>query len=283
VFARGNRRRQVARPARGPALRAHRPWYVARALRAEVARLARRRGALLGGAALLLAGCGALPAQDENEPEGKFPVDVVRADFPEQQKLAKDSQLVIEVKNEGKKEIPDVNVTVHGFSRKLKDPTDPDKIDPTVANPSRPVFVVDKSPIEFLRDPGKGEQSLVDREVNPPEGSDTAFVNTYSLGELGPGATAVFRWDVSAVEPGPFRIRYEVNAGLDGLALAVDEDGEQPTGSFSGEISDTSPAATVADDGETIVTADGRRIRNQRGVELKDGGSKKKGKKSGGA
>jgi hypothetical protein len=267
VFARGNRRRQVARPARGPALRAHRPWYVARALRAEVARLARRRGALLGGAALLLAGCGALPAQDENEPEGKFPVDVVRADFPEQQKLAKDSQLVIEVKNEGKKEIPDVNVTVHGFSRKLKDPTDPDKIDPTVANPSRPVFVVDKSPIEFLRDPGKGEQSLVDREVNPPYGRETAYVNTYSLGELAPKDTALFRWNVSAVEAGPYKLEYTVNVGLDGVAEAVSEGGEPLEGEIRGVISDRSPPARVlSSDGETIVTRDGRRIENQRGV-----------------
>jgi hypothetical protein len=210
-------------------------------------------------------------------------VDVVRADFPEQQKLAKDSQLVIEVENAGKNAIPDVNVTVDGFSRKLKDPTDPDKNDPTVANPSRPVFVVDKSPIEFQRDRGGGNQSLVDREVNPPAGSDTSYVNTYSLGELAPGAAAVFRWDVSAVDPGPFRISYEVNAGLDGKAVAVGKDGEQPTGTFSGVIDDTSPAATVADDGETIVTADGRRIENQRGIELNEGGSKKKGKKGSGA
>lgn len=217
-----------------------------------------------------------MPAQDENEPEGEFRVNVVRADFPERQKLAKDSQLVIEVENPGKEAVPNVNVTVHGFSRKLRDPNDPDDIDPTVANPSRPVFIVDKSPIEFLRDPGNDKQSLVDREVNPPEAEDTAFVNTYSMGELQPKAAAVFRWNVSAVEPGPFRIRYEVNAGLDGKALAVGKDGEQPTGEFSGEISDVSPAAKVAADGETVVTGDGRSIKNQRGVKLSGGGSKKK-------
>lgn len=227
---------------------------------------------------LLLAGCGAPPAQDEDEPEGEFRVDVVRAEFPERQKLAKDSQLVIQVENPSDKEtIPDANVTVQGFSRKLKDPTDPDEVDPTVANPSRPVFIVDKSPIEFQRDRNAGKQSLVDREVNPPEGRDTVYVNTYSLGELGPGDRAVFRWNVSAVEPGPFRIRYEVNAGLDGLAVAVGKNGEQPTGTFSGEVSDDSPAAKVGADGETIVTADGRTIKNQRGVKRRSGGSRGQG------
>jgi hypothetical protein len=237
-------------------------------LRAEVARVAWRRGALLGGAALLLAGCGSMPAQDENEPAGEFRVDVVRAEFPEEQKLAKDSQLEIVVRNAGKETVPDINVSVHGFSRKLRDPNDPDAIDPTVANPERPVFIVDKSPIEFLRDRNAGKQSLVDREVNPPAGAETAYVDTYSLGELLPGGRAVFRWDLSAVEAGPYRIRYEVNAGLDGRAIAITEDDEQPSGTFSGEISDTSPAARVADDGETIVTEDGRRIEDQRGVKL---------------
>lgn len=227
---------------------------------------------------LLLAGCGAPPAQDEDEPEGEFRMDVVRAEFPERQKLAKDSQLVIEVENPSDEEtIPDANVSIDGFSEKLKDPNDPDEIDPTVANPSRPVFIVDKSPIEFERDRNAGKQSLVDREVNPPEGRDTVFVNTYSLGELAPGASAVFRWNVSAVEPGPFRIRYEVNAGFDGRALAIGKDGEQPTGTFSGEVSDTSPAAKVGEDGETIVTADGRTIENQRGVRRSSGGSRAQG------
>lgn len=256
------------------------PWYVAPALRAEAARVAWRRGALLLGAALLVGGCGAMPAQSEDEPAGEFRVDVVKASFPEQQKLAKDSRLQIEVRNTGEEAVPSVNVTVHGFSTKLKDPNDPDAVDPTVANPTRPVFVVDKSPTEFLRDRGGEKQSLVDREVNPPEGDDTAFVNTYSLGELLPGATAEFKWDVSAVEEGPYRIRYEVNAGFDKRALAVTKGGEQPKGTFSGVIEDEPPAAKVAEgDGQTIVTDDGRKIKNHRGVKL--GGKDEQGRGGG--
>lgn len=226
------------------------------------------------GAAVLLAGCGAMPAQDEDEPVGEFRVDVVKEAFPKEQKLAKDSQLEIAVENAGEETVPNINVTVDGFSSKERDPLKPSQTDPSLADPSRPVFVVDRSPVEFLRD-RSGPKSLVDREVNPPEGRGTAYVNTYSLGPLEKGDTAVFRWNVSAVQAGPYRLTYEVNAGLDGKAVAVTEDGEQPTGTFSGTIEDRSPAARVAADGETIVTEDGRRIEDQRGVKLPKGGSGK--------
>jgi hypothetical protein len=235
-----------------------------------VARRAASRSALLLGAALLVAGCGSstasLPRQDEDEPAGEFPVDVVRATFPEEQKLAQDSRLEIEVKNTGKETIPNISVTLEGFQRKLRDPNDPSQIDPSVADPERPVFVVDKSPVDFQRNRFPVNQSLVDREVNPPAGGDTAYVDTYSLGELAAGDTAIFRWDVSAVESGRYELRYEVNAGLDGKADAVDDQGELPHGKFAGVVESTSPEARVAGDGETIVTDDGRRITDHRGV-----------------
>jgi hypothetical protein len=231
-----------------------------------VATAALRRGALLCGAALLVAGCANKPTQDANEPSGDFPV-AVDASFPDDQKLAQDSRLQVEVENVGDETIPNANVTVDGFSKLLRDPNDPARVDPRQADPQRPVFVVDKSPSEFNRERSTTNQSLVDREVNPPAGNDTAYVDTYSLGQLAPGDTAVFRWDVSAIDPGPYKITYRVNAGLDGKAKAVDEDGGgQPIGEFAGVIQDEAPGARVADDGETIVTSDGRRISDQRGV-----------------
>ena len=215
-----------------------------------------RRGALLCGAALAFAGCGAMPAQDENEPEGEFPVRV-DATFPKQQSLAKDSQLRIEVTNAGEREIPNVNVTVDGFSRKLRDPLDPAAVDPGVADPGRPVFVVDRSPVEFLAERPKRNKSLVDREVGPPQGADrrgSAYVNTYSLGALPAGETAVFRWDLSAVEAGPYELEWNVNAGLDGNAIAVGENGDAISGTFEGEIASTPPATEVsAENGRSIV------------------------------
>lgn len=215
----------------------------------------------------MLAGCGAMPAQDEDEPEGEFQVRVDEASFPEKQTLAKDSRLEIEVRNVGDRTIPNINVTVHGFDRKVRDPADPSQVDPELANPSRPIFVVDQSPVEFLRSRPPADQSLVDREVNPPYGRETAYVDTYSLGALAPDERAMFRWDVSAVEAGPFRLTYEINAGLDGKAEAVSEGGEPLSGSFEGVINDAPPQAKVSEaDGETIITGAERRVENQRGV-----------------
>ncbi len=225
------------------------------------------RGALLCGAALLVVGCGAQPSQDEDEPAGEFPVRVEEVSFPEKQKLAKDSRLQIEVRNVGDETIADISVTVDGFDEDLQDPNDPGEVDPNVADPSRPVFVVDQSPVDFLRSRIPVAESLVDREVNPPYGRETAYVNTYSLGELAPKDTALFRWDLSAVKAGSYKLEYQVNVGLDGVAEAVSEGGEPLEGKIAGVVSDQSPAANVlSSDGETIVTGDGRRIENQRGV-----------------
>src|SRR5215207_8086133 len=68
-------------------------WYVAPALRGRIA-------FLLSAAALAaLAGCGGGERQDENEPEGDFKVEVVKASFPSKQALAKRSNLAITVRN----------------------------------------------------------------------------------------------------------------------------------------------------------------------------------------
>lgn len=262
------------------ALSGHGSWYVRRALRGESATAPSRRTragsrrtrplafALACCAATTAIGCGAIPRQDANEPEGEFPVEV-SAKFPERQSLAADSRLRIEVRNTGEETIPEVNVQVDGFTELQRDPADPSQSDPTLANPVRPVFVVEQAPVEFLRERNPQNQSLIDREVNPPYGKRTAYVNTYSLGELAPDDTAVFRWDVSAIDPGPYQIDWRVNAGLDGRAIAVAENsGDPPEGTFEGNIAATPPLAKVGEDGETVITSDGRRIRDQRGVEV---------------
>jgi len=214
------------------------------------------RAVFLCAATLAVGGCGGGPVtQDANEPEGEFEVDVLEASFPEQQRLAQDSELEIVVENVDTRTLPDVNVTVQGFDYKLRDPNNPTMIDPDVADPERPIFVVEKSPVEYLRESSSSNQSLVDREVGPPEGAGTVYVDNYSLGELEPGDKAKFRWAVSAVKAGPYELRYEVNAGLDGNARAVDVNGERPEGEFSGVIGQDAPDARVSSgDGETIVT-----------------------------
>ena len=184
-------------------------------------------------------GCGGGERQDENEPEGNFPVEVVRASFPDQQKLAKSSDMIVTVRNAGDKTIPDIAVTVNGFDKRKKDPD--------LADPSRPVFAVNGVQVKIAGFPEAKDAS--------PRGCDTAYVNTWACGPLRPNEQKTFRWTVTAVQAGDYRIAWHVAAGLDGKAKAVAAGGgPAPRGQFAGTISDAAPDVRVADDGHTIVS-----------------------------
>lgn len=184
-----------------------------------------RTAALVIASTVLVAGCGGGgQRQDANEPSGNFKVQVVKAAFPSKQALAKRSSMVITVKNVDSKTIPNVAVTVKSF--------DVRENDPSLADPRRPQFIVNDG----------------------PRGGDTAYVGTSALGPLKPGATKTFKWDVTAVMPGKYRISYAVAAGLNGKARAVLAGGGAPSGVFTGKISSKAPQAKVADDGHTVVT-----------------------------
>ena len=238
------------------------PWYVPPALegRSELGRTGAALALLLGSAALAVTGCGGgAKRQDENEARGNFKVEVLEAKFPERQKLAKRSEMVIKVRNLDSKTIPNIAVTVKSFDRKEKDvetgENAPVSVQPQLADPKRPIFIVNQSPIEFNQNLGEGEPSLVDREVDPPRGTEAnvAYVDTYALGPLKAGETKVFKWSVTAAVAGPFKLRYRVEAGLDGKAKAVLDDGRAPTGEFEGVIEDRVFEAGVdSGDGRTI-------------------------------
>jgi hypothetical protein len=188
---------------------------------------------------LALAGCGGGERQDENEPEGDFPVEVVRATFPEKQKLAKSSDMVVTVRNAGDDTIPNIAVTVTGFNRR--------KSDPDLADPSRPVFALNGVQVKIAGFPEAKDAS--------PRGCDTAYVNTWACGPLKPNDQRTFRWSVTAVKAGDFKVDWRVAAGLDGKAKAVAAGGgPAPRGQFAGTISDAAPDVRVADDGKTIVS-----------------------------
>jgi hypothetical protein len=187
---------------------------------------------------LAVAGCGGGERQDENEPEGNFPVAVVQAKFPEKQKLAKSSDLVLTVRNAGDKTIPNITMTVNGFDEQKKDPE--------LADPTRPVFAVNGVQVKIAGFPEAKDAS--------PRGCDTAYVNTWACGPLKPKEERTFRWSVTAVRAGDFKIDWRVAAGLDGKAKAVAAGGgPAPRGQFSGTISNAAPDVRVADDGHTIV------------------------------
>jgi hypothetical protein len=215
----------VAEPARVLPFR----WYVRGALRARsVAALC----------LVAVAGCGGGERQDENEPEGNYPVEVVRATFPEKQKLAKSSDMVVTLRNAGRETIPNIALTVNGF--------DVREDDPELADPSRPVFALNGDQVEIAGFPEAKDAS--------PRGCDTAYVNTWACGPLKPNQQRTFTWSVTAVRAGDFNVNWRVAAGLDGKAKAVAPGGgPAPRGQFSGTISDEAPDVRVADDGKTIV------------------------------
>jgi hypothetical protein len=209
--------------------------------------------------AVALAACGSGPKQDEDEPSGRFPVQVISASFPSKQQLAETSNMTVVVRNPGPKKIPVVSVTVKckrqpaegsgasaggqgggggGFSYRTTQQG--------VADPTRPQFIVNRIP---TRTPRVYDQGRLD-----PLERSSAYVDTYPLGALKAGRTATFRWNVTAVKPGPFHICFRINAGLDGKAKAVpSSSGESINGSFNGEIAEAPPQAHVAQDGKTVV------------------------------
>lgn len=222
-------RRGASQPRRGTDA----AWYVRPALKAR-----RNVGWLaLLAAASVAAGCGGDERQDADEPEGTYRVEVTEAEFPGDQKLAKPSTLTITVRNVDSKTIPNIAVTVKGLDRRVDDPD--------LADPERPVFAVNGEPEQI--------GGLPESRAQVPEGGETAYVDTWALGELAPGERRTFTWKVTAVKAGPYRLRYTVSAGLDGKAKAVNRAGDTPGGVFVGEISNEPPDSRVADDGRTVV------------------------------
>jgi hypothetical protein len=157
--------------------------------------------------ALAIAGCGGGARQDANEPSGTFDVAVVKDSFPTSQHVARQSRLRIAVRNAGSTTIPNVAVTVKGFTRR--------DTQQGLADPTRPVWIVDRG----------------------PKGGDTAYVGTWALGALGPGRTRTFEWRVTPIQAGHYAVKYEIVAGLDGKAKARTKNGGRPAGSFSVVVS----------------------------------------------
>jgi hypothetical protein len=169
-----------------------------------------RAGVLAGTLVALTLGvgaCGGGDPQDENEAAGTFKVDVISATFPGRQRLAEEATLSITVQNKDNETIPNLGVTVDGFYQRREDAD--------LADPSRPVWIVNESPFN----------------------SSSALTNTWTTGPLKAGAKRTLEWKVSALRAGTYNPRYRVNAGIDGKAKAESFDGGPATGSFTVRIS----------------------------------------------
>jgi hypothetical protein len=204
------------------------------------------------GVALALSACGGGQNQAASEPSGNFTVAVSTARFPASQKLAQHTHLVIAVHNEGAKTIPDVAVTICNVTcaypaRKGEGSSSQafganiDQSD--LANPSRPLWVIDRGPGVCGYSCQNGGQGA----------AVTAYANTWALGRLAPGKTARFDWAVTAVKAGKHVVAWQVAAGLNGKAKAVLSNGSAPKGTFAVKV-DTAPARSYVNNNGQIVT-----------------------------
>lgn len=184
-------------------------------------------GAALG---LLASGCGEAQ-RDASEASGTYTVEVAGARFPAKQAIAHDTELELAVKNVGAKTMPDVAVTLDSLSYESEYPN--------LAARERPIWIVNQGPGPIASPP------VETQTVNQPGGGDTAFVHTWALGPLAPGAVKVFVWHVTPVKAGVQTVHYRVSAGLDGKAQARLADGQLPAGRFTVQIAPRPPATHV--------------------------------------
>lgn len=155
--------------------------------------------------AALVSGCGG-SEQNAHEVKATYPVKIVKASFPSIQAIARNTKLVLKVRNTGTQTMPNVAVTLDSFSYV--------STYPGLAANQRPVWIVNVGPGTV---PKRPVQSVT---VDPPGGGQTAYVNTWALGPLAPGASKTFVWRVTPVKAGIHSIGYVVAAGLNGNAHA---------------------------------------------------------------
>ena len=76
--------------------------------------------------------------------------------------------------------------------------------------------------------------------------------NTFSFGALEPDDSFTLVWRVTPVQAGEYTVRYRLAAGLQGNAVAVNEDGSVPEGEFVVVIDDAPPQTRVDDNGQVV-------------------------------
>jgi hypothetical protein len=201
--------------------------------------------------ALALAACGGGQRQDAGEPSGKFTVSVSTASFPTAQTMAQHSHLAIAVRNAGTKAIPNVAVTICNVTCAYPAPKGEGSSSQAfaaginqsyLANPSRPLWVVDRGPGQCGYSCQNGGQGA----------GVTAYSNTWALGRLAPGHTVRFDWAVTAVQAGRHVVAWEAAAGLNGKAKAVLADGTNPHGSFAVDVRSAPAQSYVNNNGQIV-------------------------------
>jgi hypothetical protein len=210
-----------------------------------------------------LAACGGGQRQDATEPSGNFAVKVTRSSFPNRQHISKTTDLVLAIKNVGDKTVPDLAVTIftsaEGSRGSAITPPEPGSgepdgsfeirlKDPSLANPSRPVWVLENQYPKIL-EPGLTKKDL---EQAPTAGATAAQTDTFQFGQLKPGESKAIDWRLTPARTGNYTVRYEVAAGLQGKAKAVTADGSAVKGEFVVAIAGRPPQTCVTGSGKVV-------------------------------
>jgi hypothetical protein len=206
---------------------------------------------LLALSLLALSACGGGQRQDVTEPVGNYQVEVTKAKFPARQQLSKTTDLELAIKNTGDKTVPNLAITIYtgtgphptadgSFSTRIDDPS--------LANPNRPVWVLENEYPKLLG-PGVTQKNL---DSQPSAGAAAAQTDTFQFGPVDPGDTKAVDWRVTPAKSGPYTVKYQVAAGLQGNAKAVTADGSPVNGTFTVTISQKPPKTCVTGSGQVV-------------------------------
>lgn len=190
----------------------------------------------------LLTACGGDSSSQTGEAAGRYPVKVVTAELPTEQRLGETVLLRLGVRNTGEKAVPALTMTISVGGREGRTSSFPFTIhdpQPGLAQPDRPVWVLAAG---YPKRAGSSK----------PGGAQSANQKTFDFGRLEPGDTFEAVWKLSAVKEGRFALLYAVDAGLEDKAKAVTAAGTRPGGSFAVDISSVPPETEVTDSGEVV-------------------------------
>lgn len=187
------------------------------------------------------AGCGSSQNTNQfaNEAPGEYPMEVIDARFEERQFVARTYDLVIRARNTGEETIPAMVATIDlpgeisTLAFAIRDPQ------PELAQPQRPVWVMEGGYPKLAGTVGRG-------------GAATSNRRTFNFGELPPGETATMIWKVTAVEPGNYRLAFQLTAGLGLDTSAVDASGGIPGGVLPVRITDRAVLTKVDEEGNVV-------------------------------
>ena len=165
--------------------------------------------------ALAFPGCGGDERRDAGATDRTYTVDVQRAAFLPRQHLAQRNALVLAVRNAGQETIPNLTVTVRGFT----DPSGGSRD----ADLGRDLWIIDRG----------------------PRAAATGFQDTWTAGRLAPGHTATLRWEVTPVVAGTHELTYAIAPALAGGGRVELARGGAAEGSLTARVSATPPEARV--------------------------------------